>query len=282
MKRHLWNGWSGNRSPLIFFSLVLTFSIPIWVLGPVVEQWLPEGLSINLPISSLMAFVPASAALILVRRKEGSDAAKNLLKRAFDSKRIKGKAWYVPILFFWPAAMVLQYGLIKLVGVPLPDPQIPILSVAVSFVVFFIAALGEEVGWQGYAIAPLQERWNALTASVILGTVWAAWHIVPLIQAHRTPTEIASQCMVMVAARILMVWLYHNTGKSVWAAILFHAMNNVTTVLLPGYGWPYDPTVAFIILAVAAAIVTFLWGPETLAHYRYARAGRHVQASLAN
>lgn len=282
MKRHLWNGTAGNRSPLIFFLLVFLLSIPIWAIGPVAERFLPVELPKGLPISSLMAFTPAIAAVVLVWRKEGSDAAKELLKRAFDYKRIRKKAWYVPILFFMPAVMVLQYGLLKVMGVPLPDPQIPVLMVLVSFVVFFIAALGEEVGWQGYAIDPLQERWNALAASVILGTVWAVWHIVPLIQANRPPMWIAGQCMGMVATRILIVWLYNNTGKSVFAAILFHATNNVTTVLLPSYGWHYDPLVAFLTLAVAALIVTFLWGPETLARFRYARPGRHVQSSVAN
>jgi membrane protease YdiL (CAAX protease family) len=173
--------------------------------------------------------------------------------------------------------MVLQYGLMKLMRVPLLDLQIPVLMVPVSFGVFFIAALGEEVGWQGYVIDPLQDRWNALTASVVLGIIWGAWHIVVLIQAHRAPVWIVWQCMTMVMARIIIVWLYNNTGKSVFAAILFHAMSNVSTVLLPNYGWHYDPFVSSIVLAVAAALVTFLWGPKTLASYRYARPGGDVQ-----
>jgi membrane protease YdiL (CAAX protease family) len=282
MKGYPLKGDAKSKSPLTFFLLVFLFSIPFWAIGPVAERFLPEELSTGLPISSLMAFTPVFAAVVLVRREKGSDAVKTLLKRAFDYKRIKRKAWYVPVLFIWPAVMVLQYGLMKLMRVPLPAPQIPVLMVPVSFVVFFIAALGEEVGWQGYAIDPLQDRWNALTASVLLGTVWAVWHIVPLIQASRMPTWIAGQCMGMVVARILMVWLYNNTGKSVFATILFHAMNNVTTVLLPNYGWDYDPSVALVILAVAAVIVTFLWGPETLARYRYARPGRNVQPSVAS
>jgi membrane protease YdiL (CAAX protease family) len=282
MKGHLLNGGAKNRSPWVFFLLVFLLSIPFWVVGPLAERLLPGELPIDLPISSLMIFAPVSAAVVLVRRKEGPDAPKRLLKRALDYKRIKKKAWYVPILFFWPAVMVLQYGLMKLMAVSLPDPQIPVLMVLVSSVLFFIAALGEEVGWQGYAIGPLRDRWNALTASIILGIVWAAWHIVPLIQATRPPAWIVWQCMGMVATRILIVWLYNNTGKSVFAAILFHAMNNVTTVLLPNYGWHYEPFVALITLAIAAAIVIFLWSPETLARYRYARPGRYVQSSVAN
>lgn len=274
-------GMSGKRSLLIFFSLIFLFSIPFWALGPIVEQLLPGGLPVDLPISSLMVLAPVSAAVLLVWRKEGPGAAKRLLKGAFDYQRINKWAWYAPILLFWPAAMVLQYGLMTAAGVPLSDPQIPVLIVAGSYVVFFIGALCEEVGWQGYAIGPLQERWNALTASVLLGTVWAAWHIVPLIQMGRSPIQIALQGLGMVATRILIVWLCNNSRGSLFAAILFHAMNNVTTVVLPNYGWPYNAFFALIILVIATATITFLWGPKTLAAFRYARPGTGVQGGAA-
>jgi len=282
MKGHRLNGRSNNRSVVTFFLLVILFSIPIWFMGAVAEPLLPGEMPTNLPVSSLMTCSPIIAAVILVRRQEGSEGVKTLLMRAFDYKRIKGKAWYVPILFFWPAMMVLEYRLMKLVGVPLSDPRLPVLMMPVSFAVFFVAALGEEVGWQGYAMDLLQDRQNALTASIIVGIVWAIWHFVPFIQMDRTPTWIVWQGTSMVVARSLTVWIYNNTGRSVFATILFHAMNNVTTVLLPSYGWHYDPSVALVITAVAAAIIIFLWGPKTLARFRYARRGRDVQASVAN
>lgn len=55
------------------------------------------------------------------------------------------------------------------------------------FVAFFLFGIGEEVGWSGYAIDRMQSHWSALQASVTLGIVWAVWHIVPLVQAHRAP-----------------------------------------------------------------------------------------------
>ena len=282
MKRYLLNGVSGNRSPLTFFLLVFCLSIPVWVVGPLAERLLPGQMPTDLPVSSLMAFCPIIAAVILVRRDEGAEGVKRLLRRAFDYKRIGRKTWYVPILFLWPAVMVLEYGLLKLVGVPLPDPRLPVLMLPLSFAIFFVAAVGEEMGWQGYAIDPLQGRWGALTASILVGIVWAGWHVVPFLQMGRTPAWILWQGTSMVMARILTVWIYNNTGRSVFAAILFHAMNNVATVLLPGYGWPYDPFLALVITAPAAAVITFLWGGDTLARFRYARPGREVQAGVAN
>lgn len=282
MKKDLLNGGAEGRSPYLFFLLVLVFSIPFWIAGPVVERLLPKEHSANLPVSSLMVCAPITAAVILARRARGTGGAKELLKRAFDYKRIGSKAWYAPIFLLMPAMMMLQYGLMSLMGKPLADPQIPILMIPVSFVIFFIGALGEEVGWQGYAYGPLQDRWNALTASIILGIVWPVWHIIPFIQMGRAPTWIVWHCMGMVMARILYVWIYNNTGKSVFAVILFHAMHNVSTVLLPSYGWPYDPFLTFIILAGIVSIVTVLWGPKTLARYRYARNVSRLGSPVTN
>jgi hypothetical protein len=74
-----------------------------------------------------------------------------------------------------------------------------------------------------------------------------------------------------------MVWLYNNTGRSMFAVVAFHATVNIGETVWPFYGTSgplaYDPFIAFILLAVTAAIVTFLWGPKTLARYRYAGSG---------
>ncbi len=234
------------------------------------EHKLP--LPFNLPLGALVLVCPMIAALILVYRENGSDGVKQLLKRSLDFKRIKGKIWYVPIFFLMPGLIDLEYGLMKLMGVSLPDLQFPVLTLPVFFVLFFIGAIGEEIGWTGYATDPLQDRWNALAAGVILGTVWAVWHATPLLQARSTPIFVAGQIATTVVLRVLIVWIYSNTGKSVFAAIAFHATTNIgELVLFPIYGSFYDPAIAFVIMAVTAAIVIYLWGPKTLAKFRYAR-----------
>ena len=165
--------------------------------------------------------------------------------------------------------MLLSYEVMRLLGRPLPEPQIPFLAIPIFFLVFFIGAIGEEVGWSGYAIDPLQGRWGALQASLILGSVWAIWHVVPYIQAHNAPAWIAWQCLGTVGSRVIIVWLYNNTGKSVFVAILYHAMLNVSEFLFPNYGSHYDPAITGIIIIITAAIVTFFWGAKTLARYTF-------------
>jgi len=253
-----------RRSLLKFFLLVFALSIPLWLIGAVTPLQLLPGL----PVSSLMAFCPLIAASILVYREGKTTGVTDLLKRSFDYRRIRAKVWYVPTVLLMPGIAVLAYGLMRLLQLPLPTPQFPVLSALVMFLAFFVAALGEEVGWTGYAIDPMQDRWNALQASILLGLVWATWHIVPFAQADRSPTWIAWQCLTLAASRVLLVWLYNNTGKSVFAAALCHAMINVSWQLFPNHGSHYDPRITGLITALAAVIVTVVWGPRTLTRNR--------------
>jgi len=129
---------SSKGPPLKFFLLVFIISAPFWLIGATAEQKLP--LPFNLPVGALVLVCPTIAASILVYWENGSNGVKQLLKRSFDFKRIKGKIWYVPIFLLMPCIMVLEYGLMKLVGVSIPNFQFPVLMVPVFFIVFFTSS----------------------------------------------------------------------------------------------------------------------------------------------
>lgn len=111
----------------------------------------------------------------------------------------------------------------------------------------------------------MQERWTALQASILLGLVWAVLHYVPLAEAHRSLTWIAWWSLFTIAFRVLIVWLYNKTGKSVFGIIVFHATFNIAWQLFPINGSFWDPRITAIIMALAALVVTVVWGPRTLA-----------------
>jgi uncharacterized protein len=251
---------SRKGSPLRFFVLVFALSAPIWLLEP--RDW-----RITASVGT-----PLVAALILVYKEDGRAGTRRLLRRVFDQRRIKAGIWYVPVIFLPPAIYLLTYSVTRLTRLPLPDkPYVPLLMVPLLLGLFFILAVGEEVGWTGYATDPMQERWSALTTSIILGSVGAVWHFVPLIQMGRAPRWIVWWTLGAVALRTLTVWLYNNTGRSLFAVIVFHATFNVGFAVFPNHGSHWDPAVAGAITAIVAVIIVFLWGPKTLARYRYAR-----------
>jgi membrane protease YdiL (CAAX protease family) len=213
---------SSKKSPLKFFVLVFLLTIPFWVLGAVTGVvWH------GIPIAALSFVCPALAAMILEYRESKGAGVKALLKRASDFKRIKEKAWYGPTLLLYPAVVVLSFFILRLTGTDVPTPHFALLSVVSLCVVFFISATGEELGWSGYAIDPMRNRWGALKASIVLGSIWAIWHWVALVQAHNSVTWIVWWTLGTVTARVIMVWLFNNMGKSVFAMALFHATLNV-------------------------------------------------------
>jgi len=105
-----------------------------------------------------MAVCPLIAALSLVYREHKVKDMQQLLRRAFDYKRIRAPIWYGPIIFLSPIIVISTYGLMRVMELPLPILQFPVLAAPVMLLAFFIFALGEELGWSGYVIDPMQDR----------------------------------------------------------------------------------------------------------------------------
>jgi uncharacterized protein len=247
---------SEKRSPLRFVVLVAALSIPFWLLGALTGWQLLPGL----PVAALIFLCPAAAALILTHSENGTTGGARLLRRSFDFDRITAGAWYLPLLLLMPAVSVLSFAVQRLTGTPVPAPQIAVLPALLLSVGFFIGALGEELGWSGYAIDPMQARWGALKASILLGLIWALFHYIGLAQAHRSVEWVAWWSLGTVAQRVIMVWLYNHTGRSVFAVTLLHMTGNLAWQLYPVHGTYFDPRVTGIIMALLAIVVVLAGG----------------------
>jgi membrane protease YdiL (CAAX protease family) len=249
------------RRPGAFFALVFLLTIPFWILGAATgSELLPK-----LPIAALAAICPMLAALILEYGRAGWHAARDLLARSYDYRRIGSLLWFAPILLLAPAIMVASYSIQWTMGQPLPPFELQIGRALVLVVMFFAGGLAEELGWSGYAIDPLQQRYGALGGALIVGAVWAVWHVIALLQAERASLWIAAWMLGTVALRVLTVWIYNNTGRSVFAAAAFHAVCNVSWQLYPIAGSAYDPRMTAPIEVLVALIVVTVWGSRTLA-----------------
>jgi membrane protease YdiL (CAAX protease family) len=119
-------------------------------------------------------------ATVMTWREQGRRAAAELWRRVGDIGRAKSLWWTLIAFLFMPAAMLISYALTRLLGLPLPAILTVVFSQApIMFAAFFFGAILEEVGWTGYATEPLQERYGVFGAGLMIGAVWALWHIVP-------------------------------------------------------------------------------------------------------
>lgn len=111
-----------------------------------------------------------------------------------------------------------------------------VFSVVLFFTLFPLSgAFGEELGWRGYALPRLQAGRSALAASLILGVLWAAWHL-PLF-ATGVWGQPVPHSLTILALTIPYTWLFNKTNGSVLLVMLFHgSFNGVAEFLFPAIG----------------------------------------------
>lgn len=244
------------RSAATFFALVYLFSVPFWLASAITRA----RLSTDLPVSALMAVCPALAAMILTYRASGACGVAALVKQPYQFGCAESGRWYVTAAFLPIAIAVITYAILSAGGARLPSLHFPLGATLATSIAFLIAATFEELGWSGFATDPLQSRTGALGASIVIGVIWATWHWVPLLQAHRQVDWIGWWSLGTIGQRVLIVWLYNRARGGVPAAVLFHAMMNVVQVgplqsFGPG-GYPLEAIRASsLVIAVAAVLV---------------------------
>jgi membrane protease YdiL (CAAX protease family) len=134
-------------------------------------------------------------------------------------------------------------------------------------VTLFLAGALEELGWRGFMQPRLQQRFSALATSVVIGLVWAFWHV-PLILAGAGNFGAFHEYVVMVVATsVILGWLYNNTRGALPVVMLTHAASNMApfgevTGELPVI---FDVVSGNIIFYVAcAALIVLYAGWKTL------------------
>lgn len=219
-----------NRSPLLIF-FVLAIVMP-WVLGPLADAIFFSGLpmlpaiALALPFELLVAS-PLVAALLVTAITQGKAGVKRLLRK-FTLWRV-GWGWYAVALLLPPALALISAYLNMLWGAPLPTLAL-FGSGSSLFFTFMLRLINpwdgplmEELGWRGFALPRLQERYSPLTANLILAGVVMIWHLRYVFSGDLPPLALIGT----LAATILFGWLYNNTRGSLLLAFLFHAADGV-------------------------------------------------------
>lgn len=237
--------------PLVAF-FILAFLGGWLVLLPTVLFESGFGLiPISIPAPAIMlSFIPAAmagpalAAFIVTRMVEGKQGTRNLLRRRILRWQV-GIHWYlivifgVPIAYFVASSFVLGTAPLEALIEEWPFLFTSYLPKVVM--VFLIVSLWEEIGWMGFALPRLQDRCGPLMASVVLGVLWALWHL----PAYFNSTQVVDPkvglgdldrllyllpllILLAILTRIVMTWLFNVTMGSVVIVTLFHAAFNIS------------------------------------------------------
>lgn len=268
-----------QKSLLLFF--LLAYGITWGLSALATEHTLPfdrPPLLMNLS-SILLHYGPALAAIVMAGVGGGRNAIKTLLGR-LGQWRV-GLRWYLFVFLFPLLVRLATVGVDVLMGGQFPSffsagivPEgNPLLLLPVVFLaVFFQAGLAEEIGWRGYALPGLQQRYSALTSSLILGVIWTFWHYHPENFATIWPLTFY-YLIAVISLTIIMTWIQNNTQASLWLAVLFHTVSNVSDWIIPTYvvvasANGIRPFIIESLLTLATALVIIvIYGPKHLRHY---------------
>lgn len=178
-----------------------------------------------------------------------------------------GGRWYAPLLIFPALLLAVSLALSAWVS-----PEFRPIFFTPGILMGLLAGLIEEIGWMGFAYPAMRSRLGVLKATLWLGLLHAAWHALPsfigaysLLGAHWLP-HFAGFFLYIVALRVLIVWVYENTGSLLLAQLMHVSSTGFFGILVPTdiapvnwviFYWAY----AAVITAVAVAVVV-KYGPN--------------------
>ena len=188
------------------------------------------------PFQTVGAYGPLLAALI-VSAAIGRDELRSLFKRMTNFRF--GLGWYLIAIF----GNLLLYLLVTgLSGAPLmqslADKWIMIFTLYLPtlFTSYLVNPIGEETGWTGFATWHLQRRFKPGLAAVILGVIWAVWHLpaffVPSEMGAFNPVNFIFFVLSSIFIRLIWTWIINKAQGSGVAGILLHASSNAVSLAL--------------------------------------------------
>jgi membrane protease YdiL (CAAX protease family) len=266
-----------QRFPLItFFTLASGISWLVWVpyilsldgLG-VLHFRYPDLLQGNQLTAILPgAYLgPLAAAFTVTAITEGRDGLRRWRRRLFQFRA--GVRWYAFALLAVPIAVLL--GTLAMPGAEsvFRLPSLMVLAVYVPMLVLqlFTTGLAEEPGWRDFALSRLQQRHHPMVATLILGTLWASWHL-PLFLTPWAGPDVTGMMLVRFVITAMemsfLITLVFNKGRqSLPLVMLLHcSINNFQSVafseFFPGANdiLLWGPTVGLGVLSLIVIVVT--------------------------
>lgn len=244
---------------LLFFGLTLLIGWLPWYSGR----------------GSLFIFAPTLAALLVAFLVDGIAGIVAVLQRIV---RWRANGWWYFFILFSPAILYgIAIGLHMLLGGH--PPGFPMFRenqhlLLLTFVYFLLpwqsSAFLEEVGFRGYALEELQNKYGPMIGTLILGVFFGVWLLPEFFQADTAQAAMGGMAffpwfvLTEVGWSVLMTWVYNNTNKSsLIAGYLFHTSFNFWTMTLltdaiPGQPMPQFDTGLFVIVALVVSLAAVL------------------------
>jgi uncharacterized protein len=254
---------------VLLYALTFLCALPIIIGGVSLPKLSPSVPLFPFSVAgfTLAGFTPMLAALLVARLFPGAGGVRPLF-RQLKTWHV-GIGWYA-IALIGPIVLSLLADVIHIVlGGASPEKWVTFPSVFGFFPgsLFFmivglvVGSFGEEPGWRGFAQPRLQMRYGALAASILVGFIWATWHIwiviTPGALSLMTLTEVVTQYVRLIATAVIYAWMYNSTKGSLLLVMVAHAGHNLASNLIrtPSDG-PVIVALGYVVLATFVVLMT--------------------------
>ena len=243
-------------SAAVFLLLTFLFTWTCWTIVRVaVPIVTPPGRALVL----LGTFGPGIVALALTRRREGAAGVRALLARI--PPHGAPLSLYAFAVGWFAVLKLAAAALHRLATGAWPDfGDVPWIVIPFAIALSTPVQAGEEIGWRGYALPRLAARLGLASASLVLGAIWAIWHL-PLFFVRDTDSfgrSFPLYFLDVVSISVVIAWLWERSGRRLLLPMLLHAAIN-NTVVVPTRSSPSNvfglaaPRIAWIIAALLGA-----------------------------
>jgi uncharacterized protein len=212
-------------------------------------------------------FVPSLLAIFLTERKEGLPGLRSIGRSILQFQL--GWRWYAVTFLIVIAGTLAQVLIYRSIGGSF-DVRLFVAQLGSFLPLLILGPLSEELGWRGYALDRLQTRWNALVSSLIVGLVWSLWHLplflIPGTSQHEMGVPFIGFLIKLTSTSVLYTWLYNNTRRSLWSAILLHWLYTYAAQVMSSgvVRSPLYNGLEYLPYALMAVAVVMIWKPQTL------------------
>jgi membrane protease YdiL (CAAX protease family) len=200
--------------------------------------FIPEGTTLALlrvPLLLLGTFAPSLVAIGITTWGNGATGTQAFLSQLFKWRNVNVR-WYLFAIGYMAAiklAVALVHRAITGAWPAFGDTAWYVIAVAIVFSTPVQA--GEEIGWRGYALPRLAARMGYARASVLLGVIWACWHLplffVPSLDMYGQSFPVWA--LSVTALSVAITWLYAHTEGSLLLVMLMHSAVNQTLGIVP-------------------------------------------------
>ncbi|MCR4989438.1 MAG: CPBP family intramembrane metalloprotease [Lachnospiraceae bacterium] len=233
---------------VLFMALTLAWT---WICGfiPVVFGFTGTGLGTF--IFYFGGGAPSVVALFLVFLTYPKEMRKDYFRRCFSFKKMGWKWPLITVLVFTALSFVSIATGVGLLGYEMPTMDYiraiagnPLFIFLVLLLSLISGPLNEEFGWRGYALDRLLVKCGFLKGSLILGFIWAIWHLpwyfTPGQAQYDLLRDSAFHALMFIPSvmmlSVFVSFVYIKTGRSILAGALVHMFSNlIGSQLLSSY-----------------------------------------------